>query len=93
MLSLETGACISSPTAYFHLQQIYFSATARESYLVLLSGVILQWVIWLKLPYCALAETVKNVKGSYVFVREFCLQGTLYSVAALVCSEELSSKT
>lgn len=69
MLSLETGACISSPTAYFLLQQIYFSATARECYLVLLSGIMFQWVICLKLPYCALAKTVKDIKD-LMFLRE-----------------------
>ena len=34
----------------------------------------------------------KGYKGSYVSEREFCLQGTLYSVAALVYQGELSSK-
>lgn len=62
MLSLETGACISSPAAYFLLQQIYFSAAERECYLLLLSGVIFQWVIHLKLPSCALAKPVKDIK-------------------------------
>lgn len=39
-----------------------------------------------------IGKTSKEYKGSYVFEREFCLQGTLYSVAALVYQGELSSK-
>lgn len=91
MLSWETGACISSPTAYFLLQQIYFSATVRECYLVPLSGVTLQRLIRLELPYCVLAKTVKDVKD-LMFLRENSTFKALYSVAALVSQGELSSK-
>lgn len=91
MLSWETGACISSPTAYFLLQQIYFSATVRECYLVLLSGVTFQWLIHWALPYCVQAKPVKDVKDLLV-LRENSTFKALYSVAAPVYRGELSSE-
>lgn len=85
MLSLETGACILSPTACFLLQQIYFSSTAREFYLVLLSSAISQRTVCLKLPYCALAKTVQDIKD-LMFCREnsalkiLCIPVVLWSI-------------
>jgi len=92
MLSSETGACISSPTACFLLQQIYFSTTAREFYLVLLSSVISQWAVCFKLPYCVLAKTIKDIKDLMFWRENSALKTLCIPVVALAYQGELSNK-